>query len=129
MRSTTVLAAPAALVLALAATAPAFALCVYCNSTVRLDDNLATCFVDRANDELQKLAATGKDYVIVDLKDCASRGGLPTANPNSEPVVLDTEFVADPQSLKCLSAEIEAMPDNELTPSHLFDLTKDCPAN
>ena len=128
MLSRTILAGAAAIALAVTASAPAYALCTLCNSTVRLDDNLASCFVARANDELQKLATSGKDFVIIDLKDCATRA-LPTAVPDANRLVLDTEFAADAQGLQCLSAKINAMPDDALLPSHLFDLTKDCPAN
>jgi len=128
MLSRRLFAGAAALALALAASAPAYALCTACNSTVRLDDSLATCFLSRADDELKQLSASGKDFVIVNLKDCASRA-LPTAVPDASHLLLDTEFAADAQSLQCLSAKINAMADDALVPSHLFDLTKDCPAN
>jgi hypothetical protein len=126
MRLSPVLAAVAALGLILASSAPAFALCLLCNASVRLDSGLAACLAERADDELQKLTASGKDFVIVNLTDCSSRGGLPTGESAEKP--LDVEFVTDAQSLKCLNEAIAALDDTALTPSHLFDLTKDCPA-
>lgn len=126
MRSPLV-AAGAALAIALLGAAPAYALCVICNSSVRLDEGLASCLSDRADDELQALTASGKDFIIVDLSDCSSRGSLPTGNPaDGPPLALDTQFVADAGSLACLTAQIAAMDDSALTPSHLFDLTTDC---
>ena len=113
--------------LIIGATAPSWALCTLCNPWVRLDTGLAECFAERADTELKTLASSGKDFIIVDLKDCASRGGLPTGlEPQSLP--LDDQFAIDAAGLKCLSAQIAALDDSKLTPSHLFDLTKDCPA-
>jgi hypothetical protein len=127
MRFNTVAAAAAVLVLA--GSAPAYALCVICNSSVRLDESLASCFAERADEELQKLGAGGKGFIIVDLGDCSSRGSLPTGNAaDGPPLALDGQLVADAQSLKCLTAQIAAMDDSALTPSHLFDLTTDCAA-
>lgn len=119
---------PAALaaVLLVGATAPSLALCLVCNASVRLDPALAACFAERADAELEALASSGESFVIIDLKDCQSRGSLPTAEKADMPV--DSEFVADADSIKCLSAEIAALDDTALTPSHLFDLTKACPA-
>src|SRR3569832_1089855 len=129
MRSTTVFAATAALVLALAATAPAYALCTICNSAVRLDASLATCFANRSEDELKKLTDSGKAFIIVDLSDCETRGSLPTGNSAGAPaLVLDKQFVADGDGLKCLSAQVDAADQTTLDPSRLFDLSKDCPA-
>lgn len=129
MRLTILAAGATALSLVLAATAPAEALCMLCNAAVRLDSGLAACFTDRADDELQKLSQGGKDFVIVDLSDCTSRGSLPTGDSADAPKLpLDRQFVADAPSLKCLSDQIAALDDTALTPSHLFDLTKDCPS-
>jgi hypothetical protein len=113
--------------LILGATAPSPALCVLCNAVVRLDSGLAACFAERADSEMQAASASKGGFVIVDLKDCSSRGGLPTAQ--SQPVPLDTEFVADPAGIKCLASQIAALDDTALMPSHQFDLTKDCPAH
>ena len=127
MRFNTVAAAAVALVLGLAGSAPAYALCVICNSSVRLDEGLASCFAERADEELEKLGAGGKGFIIVDLNDCSSRGSLPTGNAaDGPPLALDIQFVADAQSLKCLTDQIAATDDTALTPSHLFDLTTDC---
>ena len=129
MPSTLWLAGAAAFSLALATTAPAFALCTICNSSVRLDSSLATCFANRAEDELKKLTASGKPFIIVDLGDCETRGSLPTGNATGAPaLVLDKQFVADGAGLKCLSDQIAAADDTTLDPSHAFDLSKDCPA-
>ena len=129
MRSTTVLAGASALVLALGATAPAYALCTICNSAVRLDANLATCFANRAEDELKKLTDSRKAFIIVDLSDCETRGSLPPGHSTgTTALALDNQFVADAEGLKCLSAQIAAADDTTLDPSHLFDLSKDCPA-
>ena len=113
--------------LIIGATAPSWALCMLCNASVRLDTGLAECFVERADATLKTLSASGKPFIIVDLKDCTSRGGLPTGQ--SSPVPLDDQFAIDADGLKCLSAQIAALDDSKLTPSHLFDLTKDCPAS
>jgi hypothetical protein len=120
------LSAALAGVLIVGATAPSSALCMLCNASVRLDSGLAQCFADRSGDELKTLAASGKDFVIVDLGDCTTRGGLPTGQ--SSPVPLDTAFAIDADGLKCLTDQIAAVDEAKLTPSHLFDLTKDCPA-
>ena len=113
-------------VLIVCATGPSWALCTLCNASVRLDSGLAECFAERSGDELKTLAASGKDFVIVDLSDCATRGGLPTGQ--SSPMPLDTAFAIDAGGLKCLTDQIAAVDDTKLTPSHLFDLAKDCPA-
>jgi hypothetical protein len=123
MRSTAVFAA--ALALAALAT-PALAFCTLCNSAVRLDSALATCFANRADDEIAALTQSGKSFVIVDLSDCQTRGGLPTGNSTGA-APLDTQFVADGPGLKCLSAQIAAADDTTLEPSRVFDLGKDCP--
>jgi len=129
MPSTLWLAGAAAFSLALATTAPAFALCTICNSSVRLDSSLATCFANRAEDELKKLTASGKPFIIVDLGDCETRGSLPTGNSAGAPaLVLDKQFVADGAGLKCLSDQIAAADDTTLDPGRAFDLSKDCPA-
>jgi len=126
MRSITIFAGAAAF---LAATLPAYALCTICNSAVRLDSSLATCFANRVEDELKKLADSGKTFLIVDLSDCETRGSLPTGNSTGAPaLVLDKQFVADDAGLKCLGAQIAAADDTTLDPSRLFDLSKDCPA-
>ena len=128
MPTTPWLAGAAALSLALAAAAPAYALCTICNSTVRLDSSLATCFANRAEDELKKLADSGKPFAIVDLSDCEARGSLPTGNATGTPALaLDKQFVADAAGLKCLSEQIAAADDTTLDPSRSFDLSKDCP--
>ena len=128
MRSTLTLAA-AAMLAAVAGTAPALALCTICNASVRLDANLATCFAQRADDELAALDNSGKGFVIVDLSDCQSRGSLPTGNAlDGPPLQLDTQFVLDGPGLKCLSQQIAAMDEAALDPSHSFALDKDCPA-
>lgn len=129
MRSTTAFAAAAALLASLAATLPASALCTICNSAVRLDSSLATCFANRVEDELKTLTDSGKAFKIVDLSDCQTRGSLPTGNSTGAPaLVLDKQFVADSAGLKCLSTQIAAADDTTLDPSRLFDLSKDCPA-
>jgi hypothetical protein len=129
MRSTPWLAGAAVLALALAAAAPAYALCTICNSAVRLDSSLATCFANRAEDEIKKLSDSGKPFIIVDLSDCETRGSLPTGNSTGAPALaLDKQFVADAEGLKCLSAQVEAADQTTLDPSHVFDLSKDCPA-
>lgn len=129
MRSTTVLAGAAALLAALATALPAYALCTICNSAVRLDSSLATCFANRAEDELKKLTDSGKPFMIVDLSDCETRGSLPTGNATGAPaLVLDKQFVVDSAGMTCLTAQIAAADDTTLDPSRLFDLSKDCPA-
>ena len=127
MLSTKFLAGAAALAVALSASAPAFAVCPQCNSAVRLDSGLATCFAARADDELKKLAASNTTFMLINLTDCASRGGLPTAS-SSVKLPLDKMFIGDADSLNCLKAQVEAADDTTLDPSRLFDLTKDCPA-
>ena len=116
-----------AVALTIGATAPSWALCTLCNASVRLNMDLAECFIERSDDELKTLAASGKDFIIVDLKDCVARDGLPTAE-QSAPMKLDKVFALDAAGLKCLSTQITAMDDSKLAPGHLFDLTKDCPA-
>jgi hypothetical protein len=129
MRSTPFAAGAAALAMMLTTAAPAFALCTICNSTIRLDSGLATCFANRAADELKTLQQSGKSFVIVDLSDCETRGSLPTGNATGAPaLLLDKQFVADAAGLKCLSDQIAAADDTTLDPSHVFDLAKDCPA-
>lgn len=120
-------AAVLTLALAAAATAPAYALCDLCTAEVRLDSGLAGCFVQRSADAGKQLAA-GKGFVFIDLSNCADRGGLPTGASDDAPLPLDVRFVVDAAGLKCLNDAIAAMPDTDLTPSHLFDLARDCPS-
>jgi hypothetical protein len=120
------LALAAAAVCLAAATAPAFALCAICTPAVRLDTSLATCFAERADAEMQKLKADGHGFVMVDLSDCVSRGGLPTGEPAAgADAQLDQSFIADAASLTCLSQAIAAHGD-AMDPSTLFDLTTLC---
>ena len=118
--------AATALAALFAATLPASALCLLCNASVRLDSGLAACFAERAPDQLKALEASGKPFVIVDLSDCTSRGALPTG-ADAPTLPLDTQFAADSAGLKCLADQIVALDDSQLTPSHLFDLSKACP--
>lgn len=118
--------AAVAVSLGLAASAPAYALCVMCNSTVRLNGSLAQYFAERLGDVESRLAKSGKPYIIVDLSDCASRDALPTGGGTN--LVLDKQFVADDPALKCLAAKIAATDDTGFDPSHVFDLNQDCPA-
>jgi hypothetical protein len=127
MPSRSIVALAAAALWALAVL-PASALCSLCTGEVRLDSGLADCFVHRAGDALKQLNPD-KGFVIMDLRDCGSRDGLPTgATADSPPPVLDTLFSIDAAGLKCLSAAIAGMDDNAFTPSHVFNLGKDCPA-
>jgi len=125
-RPTLILASAVAMALAL--TAPSTALCLLCNASVRLDSSLATCFAERAQQEARTLAASGQEFAIIDLSDCSSRGALPTGASTGEDEPLDTQFVADAKSLNCLAAEIAATDDSVIDPSHVFDLTGNCPA-
>lgn len=114
----------------LLATAPAFAVCELCTAEIRLDGGLAACFVQRAPERLKQLTDAGRGVAIIDLRDCGSRGGLPTgASDGDTPPVLDDRFVLDAAGLSCLMSAIETMTPSELSPSHVFDLVKDCPAN
>lgn len=129
MPTKSTLAAVAALSLSLAVSTPALALCVLCNASVRLDDSLAACFAERADAELERLVREGKGFVIVDLGDCAARGSLPTGtSADAPPLPLDTQFVADAESLACLRDVIAATDDTAFLPSHVFDLATQCPA-
>jgi hypothetical protein len=108
------------------ATVPAVAVCPVCNSSVRFDRSLATCFQDRVDGELRRLESEGRGFIIVDLSDCetdASRGGLPT-DPKAR-AALDDSFIADDRSLRCLGEAI-ARHNGSLDPSVLFELSKIC---
>lgn len=108
---------------------PASALCQLCTAEVRLDSGLADCFVHRAADALKQFGPD-RPFVIMDLRDCSSRDGLPTGSAaDAPPPVLDTLFSIDEAGVKCLMAAIRGMDDAALTPSHVFDLDKDCPAS
>jgi hypothetical protein len=123
-------AAAATLLVTALGTAPAYALCALCTAEIRLDAGLADCFARRADVEIKQLNEAGKGFVIVDLRDCGSRGSLPTGEPaDGTPAALDSRFVMDEAGLRCLSAQIEALDDNALTPNRVFDLTKDCGAS
>jgi hypothetical protein len=118
----------AAVAVALAGMAgPAAAICPICNSSVRLDAALAACFAYRAGAEEQRFKDEDKGFVIVDLSDCPSpRQTLPT-NPRAATASasLDTSFVADGTTLKCLAAAI-ADYQGPMDPSVLFDLAEIC---
>jgi hypothetical protein len=106
---------------------PASALCPLCTGEVRLDSGLADCFVHRAADALKQLSPD-KGFVIIDLRDCSSRDGLPTGTTSdSPPPVLDKLFSIDEAGLKCLMQAIGGMDESALSPSHVFNLSKDCP--
>jgi hypothetical protein len=117
----------AALVISLA-TSPAWALCQLCTAEIRLDSGLADCLVHRSADALKQMAASPKGFMIVDLRDCGSRGSLPTGGAPDGPPLLDDRFVIDAAGLNCLTSVITALDDSAMTPSRVFDLTKDCPA-
>jgi hypothetical protein len=127
MKLRPLIAAASAVLVLLAATAPAFAVCAICNASVRLNGDLASCFQSRVDGELQRLRSEGRGFVIVNLSDCApSRGGLPTGAVARAELPLDSSFVADGDSLACLKDAIAANAD-ALDPSFLFDLTRLCP--
>ena len=127
MKSRSLVALAAASVWA-AAAVPASALCPLCTGEVRLDSGLADCFVHRAADALKQLSLD-KSFVIMDLRDCGSRDGLPTGTTaDSPPPVLDKLFSIDEAGLKCLMQAIDGMDESALSPSHVFNLSKDCPA-
>jgi hypothetical protein len=117
----------AATLIAASLPAQAFALCSVCTAVVRLDAGLAECFAHRAADEIKKLQA-GAAFVVVDLGDCPNRGGLPTGDANGPAPALDSRFIADAAAIECLNDQIAQMDDSSLTPSHVFELNKDCPA-
>jgi len=118
----------AASVLWASAVLPASALCALCTAEIRLDSGLADCFAHRAADALKQLTPD-KGFIIMDLRDCGSRDGLPTGSTaESPPPVLDKLFSIDAAGLNCLMTQIKAMDETALTPSHVFDLSKDCPA-
>ena len=127
MRSGPTVAIAASAVWALAVL-PASALCALCTAEIRLDSSLADCFTHRAAAALKQLAPD-KSFVIMDLRDCGSRDGLPIGSPaDTPPAPLDTLFSIDAAGLKCLMAAINGMDETALNPSHVFDLNKDCPA-
>ncbi|MEO6396273.1 MAG: F-BAR domain-containing protein [Devosia sp.] len=108
------------------ATSPSQALCDLCNASVRLNEDLANCFLERAEAEAERLASSGTAFILIDLSDCDSRGGLPTGAPLAEPEVsLDDRFIADAQSLPCLSAAITESADG-IGAGHVFDLAALC---
>ena len=107
---------------------PSWALCQLCTAEVRLDTGLADCLLKRTPDTLKQLAASAKGFAIVDLRDCATRGGLPTgATADGPPAALDDRFVIDAPGLNCLASQIDALDDDAMTPSRVFDLVKGCP--
>lgn len=109
--------------------APAFALCQLCTADVRLDPGLADCLLKRTPTEIKAATASPEGFVIVDLRDCQNRGGLPTGSTaDGPPPTLDARFVIDAAGLTCLSTQIEALDDAAMTPTHVFNLSKDCPA-
>ena len=119
-------AASAALFLG-SAVAPAFAVCAICNASVRFDKTLASCFQQRVEGELQRFESEGRGFIIVNLSDCESRGGLPTgAASRGDAPKLVSSFVADDAALTCLKDAIVANA-SALDPSFLFDLTRLCP--
>ncbi len=129
MRKTTWVALMLGVCGAGATASTAEAVCQLCTALIRFDPALAECFAQREPETLKSLAASGKDYIFVDLRDCGSRGSLPTGSPaDGPPPVLDTRFVADAAGLRCLHDQIAAMDDAAMAPDHVFDLGKDCPA-
>lgn len=110
-----------------ACTAPAFALCDLCSPTLRLDDTLASCFLERAEAETARLEESGGAFLVIDLSDCEGRGALPTGAPaEAAQRPLDATFIADAAAIACLSDAILALPDGP-GPGHDFDLAALCP--
>jgi hypothetical protein len=127
MNLRTLLAAWAAALTIIASTAPAFAVCAICNSSVRFNTALAACFSSRVDSEIERLKSEGRGFVIVNLSDCKDvkgRGGLPTVSARNA-LPLDSSFVADDDALTCLRDAIVANAQ-DLDPSFLFDLTELC---
>lgn len=123
------IAALAILLAAAVAASPALALCQLCTADVRLDPGLAECLLKRTPTEMKAAAASPEGFVIVDLRDCQSRGGLPTGSAaDGPPPALDARFVIDAAGLTCLSTQIQSLDDAAMTPTHVFNLLKDCPA-
>ena len=123
MTSTTKILASIAITIGLVAS-PALALCDLCNASVRLDEDLANCFIERADAETERLTESGAAFIMVDLSDCQSRGGLPTGAPAGDgPITeLDQSFIADVASLACLSEAITTL-DAPFGDSQTFDLS------
>lgn len=111
--------------LAVLTAAPALAVCPVCDGEVRFDTALGMCFQQSVEGELRRLESEGRGFIVVDLGDCAAefRSTLPT-DPARE-AALDDSFIADADSLRCLSAAIAGNTEG-LNPSMLFDLTKIC---
>jgi hypothetical protein len=108
-------------------TGPALAVCPICNSSVRLDADLAACFAKRADIEIARAESEGRGFVIVNLSDCPageSRQALPTVT-STPSAKLDSTFVADGVALKCLSEAIAAH-QGPYDPSVVFDLAQIC---
>ena len=110
-------------------TGPALAVCPICNSSVRLDADLAACFAGRVDTEIKRFESEGKGFIVVNLSDCPgaeSRQALPTAGRAASAVArLDSSFVADGTTLKCLGEAI-AQHEGPLDPSVVFDLAEIC---
>lgn len=110
-------------------TGPALAVCPICNSSVRLDADLATCFATRVDSEIKRFEAEGKGFIVVNLSDCPgaeSRQALPIAGrAASAAAKLDSSFVADGAMLRCLREAI-VRHQGPMDPSVVFDLAEIC---
>ncbi|QPC90840.1 hypothetical protein [Mesorhizobium sp. INR15] len=92
--------------------------CGLCVKQIVINSELATCFLD----QYDQIAGTGKDAVVVDLSNCASRGvveALPSPNKiQTEP---DVQFMISRLQLQCLKKKLEA-PGIVLDPSATIEL-------
>jgi hypothetical protein len=114
-----------ALGLLIAAGQSAWAVCDFCNPTIRLNQRVADCFGEQLPAEMQRLQLEGRGFVLVDLTQCvdAKTRGLPRAGATTAPDDVDTSFVADEVALRCIGAEIERR-SGALDPSIELDLTR-----
>ena len=114
-----------ALGLLLSAGQSAWAVCEFCNPTIRLNQRVAECLGEQLPTELERLQSEGRGFVLVDLTQCvdAKTRGLPQAGVATAPADVDTSFVADETALRCIGAEIARL-SGALDPSVELDLTQ-----
>lgn len=103
----------------------AWAVCDFCNPTIRLNQRVAECFGEQLPAELVRLQTEGRGFVLVDLTQCVDdkTRGLPQAGARTASSDVDTSFVADETALRCIGAEIERL-SGALDPSVELDLTR-----
>ena len=106
----------------LCAATPATATCVICANSVVMNEDLATCFLQKYADP----SAAAGETVAVDLSRCERSPSIVLALPQPRPAAEepDTKFLLSKTQLQCLKSKLEA-DEIDLDPEFLHRLGED----